>query len=102
MSYLLIKHNENKEYSLGYSLAYSLPKEEDFFSLLDKVDFLDVIIEINKQGGTLKNDFYGGVELIVLGNLPEKEKQAINANVERLNLSSRFVKYAMTLEGNRL
>ena len=101
MSYLLVKHNENKEYSLGYSLAYFAPKEEEFSPLLVKGDILDVVFEINREGGKLKHDFYGGVEVIVLGNPPIKEKNAIVANVERLNLSSRWVKYAMALEGDR-
>ena len=101
MSYLILKYNSNKGYSLGYSIKDIAPEEKEVLPLFKEGDFQDVILEINKQGGTLRNDFYGGVEVIVLGEPPLKEKNAIIANVERLNLSSRFVKYAMCLEGNR-
>ena len=101
MSYLVLKYDSQGNYTLGYSLEYTKPEEKDILPLLEEGDFQDVILEINKQGGKLKNDFYGGVELIVLGNPPEKEKNAIHSNIDRLNLSSRWVKYAMSLEGDR-
>jgi len=101
MSSLLVEYSLEKKYNLSFSLNFQNYQEEEFFSLIKKGDIQDVIIEINRDGGKLKHDFYGGVEVKILGEIPVKDKQAILANVERLNLASRCVKYAMALEGSR-
>jgi hypothetical protein len=90
MNSLLIEYHP-----LGYDLFYSYnpsfsEKETPkiFLPLIEKGDVFDVLISINSSGGKIKNDFYGGVELIVKGEPPKKELDAIRSNIERLNLSS--------------
>jgi hypothetical protein len=102
MNSLLIDYH-SKRYDLSYYYNSKFLKEEsqkNFIPLITNGDVFDVLIQINSSGGKIKNDFYGGVELIVKGEPPIKEVEAIRSNIERLNLSSRWVKYSMSLMGD--